>query len=72
MEFSFKSQLEGGEPSFVKNLREARSVSQIVFSYIVYLWIALGVLIVIFAFWFWARHNQCSGGLDLSLPLSEA
>ncbi len=48
--FLFKSQLEGGEPSFVKNLREARSVSQIVFSYIVYLWIALGVLIVIFAF----------------------
>lgn len=46
--FLFKPQLEGGEPSFVKNLREARSVSQTVFSYIVYLWITLAVLAVVF------------------------
>lgn len=46
--FLFKPQLKGGEPSFVKNLREARSISQTVFSYVVYLWITLAVLIVIF------------------------
>lgn len=46
--FLFKPQLEGGEASFMKNLREARSVSQTVFSYIVYLWITLAVLAVVF------------------------
>lgn len=46
--FLFRPQLEGGEPSFVKNLREARSISQTVFSYTVYLWIMLVVLIIVF------------------------
>lgn len=48
LDFLFKPQIEGGEPSFVKNLREARSVAQTVFSYIVYLWIGLIVLLIIF------------------------
>lgn len=46
--FLFEPQLEGGEASFVKNLREARSISQTVFSYVVYLWITLAVLIIVF------------------------
>jgi len=46
--FLFEPQLEGGEASFVKNLREARLMAQKIFSYIIYLWIGLGALVVIF------------------------
>ena len=46
--FLFASQLEGGEASFVKNLREARLISQKLFSNFIFLWIGLGVMIVIF------------------------
>ncbi|TAN58061.1 hypothetical protein EPN15_02245 [Patescibacteria group bacterium] len=46
--FLFAPQLEGGEASFVKNLREARSISQKIFSYFIFLWIGLGALVVIF------------------------
>jgi len=46
--FLFESQLEGGEADFVKNLREARLMAQKIFSYIIYLWIGLGVMVVIF------------------------
>jgi len=46
--FLFEPQLEGGEADFVKNLREARSTAQKIFSYLIYLWIGLGVSIVIF------------------------
>ena len=47
-DFLFKPQLEGGEPSFAKSLRGARSIIQKILSYAVFLWAALAVLLAIF------------------------
>ena len=48
LSFLFQPILPGGEPQFLKGLRQARSVVQIVLSALPYLWFGLGVLLLIF------------------------